>query len=78
MLVPLVLVCHRHITLSLVITYNSLPYKDSPTPQLAAKRSTKYSSDSIQIQFRSNSNSIQFQFTLVEIPIPILKCIDFY
>ncbi|KAJ9485748.1 hypothetical protein VN97_g7603 [Penicillium thymicola] len=55
-------VCHRHITLSLVITYNSLPYKDSPTPKLAAKRSTKYSSDSIQIQFRFNSDSIQIQF----------------
>ncbi|KOS39007.1 hypothetical protein ACN38_g10172 [Penicillium nordicum] len=31
-------------------TYNSLPYKDSPTPKLAAKRSAYYS---ISIYFRS-------------------------
>ncbi|KAJ9481422.1 hypothetical protein VN97_g12061, partial [Penicillium thymicola] len=54
------------ITLSLVVTYNSLLYKDSPTPKLAAKRSAnflqiqfRFNSDSIQIQFRFNSDSIQ-------------------
>ncbi|KAJ9482340.1 hypothetical protein VN97_g11101, partial [Penicillium thymicola] len=62
-------ICHRHITLSLVITYNSLSYKDSSTPKLAAKRSANFlriqfrsNLDSIQIQFRFNSDSIQIQF----------------
>ncbi|KAJ9483834.1 hypothetical protein VN97_g9563 [Penicillium thymicola] len=44
--------CHRHITLSLVITHNSLPYKDSPTLKLAAKRSANFP----QIQFRFTSD----------------------
>ncbi|KAJ9486162.1 hypothetical protein VN97_g7168 [Penicillium thymicola] len=52
-------VCHWHITLSLVITYNSLLYKDSPTPKLAAKRSANF----LQIQFRFTSDSLQIQFS---------------
>ncbi|KAJ9488845.1 hypothetical protein VN97_g4432 [Penicillium thymicola] len=68
-----------HITLSLVITYNSLSYKDSPTPKLAAKRSAnffRFTSDSLQIHFRFTSDSIQIQFTL-KINMPILEGIDF-
>ncbi|KOS42116.1 hypothetical protein ACN38_g7042 [Penicillium nordicum] len=42
-------------------TYNSLSYKDSPTPKLAAKRSANF----LQIQFRftsdSDSDSIYFR-----------------
>ncbi|KOS46066.1 hypothetical protein ACN38_g2971 [Penicillium nordicum] len=38
-------------------TYNSLSYKDSPTPKLAAKRSANL----VQIQFRFNSDSIQIE-----------------
>ncbi|KOS39012.1 hypothetical protein ACN38_g10161, partial [Penicillium nordicum] len=42
-----------------------IPYKDSPTPKLAAKRSAnfqiqfRFSSDSVQIQFRFSSDSVQ-------------------
>ncbi|KAJ9492112.1 hypothetical protein VN97_g1167 [Penicillium thymicola] len=35
-------------------TYNSLLYKDSPTPKLAAKRSANF----LQIQFRFTSDSL--------------------
>ncbi|KAJ9487118.1 hypothetical protein VN97_g6207 [Penicillium thymicola] len=37
----------------------SLPYKDSSTPKLAAKRSANF----LQIQVRFNSDSLQIQFT---------------
>ncbi|KOS37673.1 hypothetical protein ACN38_g11521 [Penicillium nordicum] len=60
------------ITLSLVITYNSLSYKDSPTPKLAAKKSTNF----LRIHFRFTTDSLQIQFTL-EVPIPILEGINF-
>ncbi|KAJ9483678.1 hypothetical protein VN97_g9716 [Penicillium thymicola] len=46
--------------------YNSLPYRDSPTPKLAAKRSANF----LQIHFRFTSDSLQIQFTL-EVPIPL-------
>ncbi|KAJ9482239.1 hypothetical protein VN97_g11205 [Penicillium thymicola] len=40
------------------LRYNSLPYKDSPTPKLAAKRSANF----LQIHFRFTSDSLQIQF----------------
>ncbi|KOS43009.1 hypothetical protein ACN38_g6100, partial [Penicillium nordicum] len=40
------------------ITYNSLHYKDSPTPKLATNRSA----NPVQIQFKSSSNPVQIQF----------------
>ncbi|KOS43372.1 hypothetical protein ACN38_g5723, partial [Penicillium nordicum] len=51
--------------------YNSLPYKDSPTPKLAAKRSTKFSTDSIQIYFRFDLDSLQIQLRSNSDPIQI-------
>ncbi|KAJ9490537.1 hypothetical protein VN97_g2699 [Penicillium thymicola] len=52
-------VCHWHITLSLVITYNSLSYTDSPTPKLAAKRSANFPQIHFRFTFRFTSDSIQ-------------------
>ncbi|KAJ9484736.1 hypothetical protein VN97_g8641 [Penicillium thymicola] len=41
--------------------YNSLLYKDSLTPKLAAKRSANF----LQIHFRFTSDSIQIQFRFI-------------
>ncbi|KAJ9480541.1 hypothetical protein VN97_g13014 [Penicillium thymicola] len=52
-------------------TYNSLLYKDSHTPKLAAKRSANslhilftFPSHSLHIQIGFNSDSLQIQFRL--------------
>ncbi|KAJ9493024.1 hypothetical protein VN97_g200 [Penicillium thymicola] len=62
-----------------LVTSQHLPYKDSPTPILAAKGSANFlqiqfifNSDSLQIHFRFNSNLIYFK-----VPMPILDGINF-
>ncbi|KOS40239.1 hypothetical protein ACN38_g8922 [Penicillium nordicum] len=48
------------------ICYNSLPYKDSPTPKLAA---CQFSSNFLQIHFRFTSDSLQIQLRFTSDPI---------